>query len=221
MSLPITKRDFLYRPPTNPISILHADTDILIVSKPAGLLSVPGKTEPDCLEARLRDQFSDSLTVHRLDMATSGLMVFARNKNAQRHLGLQFEKRVLKKTYIADVWGSLHPEKGTVDLPLICDWNHRPRQKVCFINGKTAQTEWEVMTRSERSTRVLLKPLTGRSHQLRVHMQSLGHPIWGDRIYAPDDAFYSADRLRLHALTLHLRHPTGGAWHKFTDPCPF
>lgn len=216
-----TARKFIYNPPNAPLHYIHTDADILIVSKPAGLLSVPGKSEPDCLEARVKADYADALTVHRLDMATSGLMVFARNKNAQRHLGLQFEKRQLEKTYIATVTGLVNEDTGLIDLPLICDWPNRPRQMVCFERGKAAQTHWKVLERAQNSSRMELTPKTGRSHQLRVHMLSLGHAILGDRIYATDEDFLRADRLLLHAQVLRLRHPVGGMWHEFTDPCPF
>lgn len=215
------QRDFTYSPSNAPLNYLYFDADILIVSKPAGLLSVPGKSKPDCLEARVKVDFEDALTVHRLDMATSGLMVFARNKKAQRHLGLQFEKRQLQKTYIAVVTGSVKKDTGIIDLPLICDWPNRPRQMVCFERGKVAQTHWSVLEREAHASRMELTPKTGRSHQLRVHMLSLGHAIIGDRLYANDEDFLRADRLLLHAQGLRLRHPTGGAWHDFMDPCPF
>jgi len=214
-------REFIYAPPTAPLEYIHQDDDLLIVNKPAGLLSVPGKHAPDCLEARIKVDFPNALTIHRLDMATSGVMVFALNKNAQRHVGLQFEKRQLEKVYIACVSGRVSDDAGAIDLPLICDWPNRPRQKVCFENGKPAQTEWSVTERKDDMTRVKLAPKTGRSHQLRVHMLSLGHPIIGDRIYANDIDFGRADRLLLHAETLRLRHPIGGAWHEFLSPCPF
>lgn len=214
-------REFIYAPPTAPLEYIHQDDDLLIVNKPAGLLSVPGKHAPDCLETRIKVDFPNALTIHRLDMATSGVMVFALNKNAQRHVGLQFEKRQLEKVYIACVSGRVSDDAGAIDLPLICDWPNRPRQKVCFENGKPAQTEWSVTERKDDMTRVKLAPKTGRSHQLRVHMLSLGHPIIGDRIYANDIDFGRADRLLLHAETLRLRHPIGGAWHEFLSPCPF
>lgn len=215
------KRTFIYAPTQEPLTYIYTDDDIIIVEKPSGLLSVPGKTEPDCLEARIRKDYPESLTVHRLDMATSGLMVFARNANAQRHIGLQFEKRMTEKTYIARVWGQVKNDKGEIDLPLITDWPNRPRQMVCHERGKPSLTEWQVLERKENTTRVELYPKTGRSHQLRVHMLAIGHVILGDRLYADEEAFLAAPRLQLHAHKLKLRKPTGGEWAEFISPCPF
>lgn len=215
------KRPFTYDPPQNPLSYLYIDDDIIIVEKPSGLLSVPGKTEPDCLEARIKTDYAEALTVHRLDMATSGLMVFARTPHAQRHLGLQFEKRIIEKTYIARVTGHISKDDGTIDLPLITDWPNRPKQMVCHENGKPSQTTWHVIEREKAATRVLLTPKTGRSHQLRVHMLAIGHAILGDRLYASDDVFSQASRLQLHAQKLKLRRPTGGEWVEFESKCPF
>lgn len=217
----MTPRAFTYAPPKAPLSIAYQDADIIAVDKPSGLLSVPGKTEPDCAEARVRAAFPEALTIHRLDMATSGILVFARNANAQRHIGLQFEKRMVEKHYTARVAGHLVGESGHVNLPLICDWPNRPRQMVCFENGKSAQTDWAVTAREDGATRVSLHPKTGRSHQLRVHMCALGHPILGDRIYADDVNFARAERLQLHAEHLRLRKPTGGDWIEITAKCPF
>lgn len=215
------KRPFTYAPAQEPLNYLHTDDDIIIVEKPSGLLSVPGKTEPDCLEARIRDDYPESLTVHRLDMATSGLMVFARNANAQRHIGLQFEKRMTEKTYLARVWGNVKSDKGVVNLPLITDWPNRPRQMVCQEQGKPSLTHWKVLEREKTATRLVLYPKTGRSHQLRVHMLAIGHVILGDRLYADEEAFNAAPRLQLHAHKLKLRKPTGGDWVEFESPCPF
>lgn len=215
------KREFVYAPPKAPLSYIFTDDDLIIVEKPSGLLSVPGKTEPDCLEARIRADFPEALTVHRLDMATSGVMVFARNANAQRHIGLQFEKRMTEKTYLARVWGQLAKDEGQIDLPLITDWPNRPRQMICHERGKTSLTEWKVIGREDAATRVELYPKTGRSHQLRVHMLTIGHPILGDRLYAPENAYEAAPRLQLHAHKLKLRKPTGGDWIEFVSPCNF
>ena len=215
------KRTFIYAPTQEPLTYIYTDDDIIIVEKPSGLLSVPGKTEPDCLEARIRKDYPESLTVHRLDMATSGLMVFARNANAQRHIGLQFEKRMTEKTYVARVWGCMEQDTGTIDLPLITDWPNRPRQMVCHERGKPSLTEWQVLGRKENTTRVELYPKTGRSHQLRVHMLAMGHFILGDRLYADEEAYLAAPRLQLHAHKLKLRKPTGGEWAEFISPCPF
>lgn len=203
------------------IDVLYSDDDLLFIDKPAGLLSVPGKTEPDCVERRLREQFPEALTVHRLDMATSGVMIFARNKPAQRHIGLQFERRHLAKSYIAIVDGVIIEDTGHIDLPLRADWPNRPLQMVCFEEGRASQTDWRVLERYEDRTRLELTPLTGRSHQLRVHLKAIGHTILGDEFYAAGDVLAASDRLLLHAHTLSLFKPTGGERVTITSPLPF
>jgi len=213
---------FTYQPPTGALSVVHQDADILVLNKPSGLLSVPGKAtaHKDCLEARAKAAFPEALLVHRLDMDTSGLMIFAMNKAAQRHLGLQFERRHVAKTYEALVWGQ--PEDaGKVDLPLIVDWPNRPLQMVDHERGKKAHTAWEVMARTPTHARLRLLPTTGRSHQLRVHMLAIGHVILGDRFYATGEARAAAPRLCLHARGLAIFHPTGGARLAFHASCPF
>jgi len=215
---------FHHVPPANPpLTVLHCDDDLLVLSKPSGLLSVPGKAPAlaDCLERRARDAYPGALLVHRLDRDTSGIMLMARNPKAQRHLGLQFERRMTLKTYIARVWGNVDGEKGCVDAPIACDWPNRPKQMIDPENGRPAQTEWMVMEREAQATRLMLRPLTGRSHQLRVHMLSLGHPVLGDNFYAHEKALAAADRLQLHALELTIRHPADGRFCTFRDPCPF
>jgi len=211
-----------YAPPQEPLRVLHDDHEIVAVEKPAGLLSVPGKGAhlADCLLARVKEAFPTALLVHRLDRDTSGVMVFALSPHAQRHLGLQFEKRQVKKTYVARVYGNLTPEKGTVDLPLILDWPNRPRQMVCHRTGRPAVTDWRVLRHGPDETRVRLMPRTGRSHQLRVHMQALGHPILGDPFYA-EGAARDFPRLMLHSEELRLRHPDGGAGVRFRSKPPF
>jgi tRNA pseudouridine32 synthase/23S rRNA pseudouridine746 synthase len=215
---------FEYAPPTEPyLTVLHQDEDILVLDKPSGLLTVPGKAaeHSDCLEKRAQEQFETARIVHRLDMDTSGVVIMAINAAAHRHLGLQFERRHTKKTYIADVYGVMEDESGTVDLPLRCDWPNRPKQMVDFDEGRKATTHWKVLSRGENQTRVELTPITGRSHQLRVHMLELGHPILGDRFYAEGVALEMADRLCLHAQDLSIFHPNGGETMSFHAPCPF
>ncbi len=211
-----------YNPPDVPLDILHHDSALLIVNKPAGLLSVPGKDpgKEDCLIDRLRRVFPEVLLVHRLDCDTSGVMVFALTKAAQGHLGQQFEKRQTKKVYLARLWGLLEPKEGTVDLPLCVDWPNRPRQHVNHEQGKPAVTDWRVQRHDGKTTRVRLMPLTGRSHQLRVHMLSLGHPILGDPIYATGEAL-DYPRMMLHAESLRLRHPETGKSLTYSAPGPF
>ena len=214
--------EFTYTPPDVPLRIIYEDRAILVADKPSGLSSVPGKTEgrADCLETRLRRAYPGTLLVHRLDCDTSGVMVFARNKAAQGFLGQEFEQRRTKKTYVARVFGDLQPDSGQVDLPIGVDWPNRPRQMVDAVNGRAAVTDWVVLGRDAGETRVRLFPLTGRSHQLRVHMLSLGHPILGDPIYATGAAS-AFPRLMLHAETLGLHHPDSGEWVTFSAPCPF
>ncbi|WP_300517972.1 RluA family pseudouridine synthase [Aliiroseovarius sp.] len=211
-----------YCPPDTPLDILHQDHELLIVNKPSGLLSVPGRGAhlADCLIARIQAVFPETLLVHRLDRDTSGVMVFAMTPHAQRHLGLQFEKRQVKKVYVARVYGEVEAGEGTVDLPLIVDWPNRPRQHVDHENGKPAVTDWKVAKRGVGETRMRLFPQTGRSHQLRVHMKELGHPILGDPFYATGPAL-EAPRLMLHAESLRLRHPDGGRGMTFKAKCPF
>lgn len=217
--------DFVYDPPSDPLDILHHDAELLIVNKPSGLLSVPGKGEhlSDCLLARVQAVFPDALLVHRLDMETSGVIAFGMTPHAQRHLGLQFEKRQVRKQYVARVHGRVEGDSGTIDLPLATDWPNRPRQQVDHENGRAAITNWKVIRREgpDGPTRLRLNPETGRSHQLRVHMLALGHPILGDRLYATGAALAAADRLQLHAETLRLRHPDGGRGMTFRAACPF
>lgn len=214
--------DFVYNPPDVPLEILFQDDQIIVANKPSGLLSVPGKLEgrADCLVSRLQAAHWDTLLVHRLDCDTSGVMIFARTKQAQGFLGQEFEKRRAKKTYIARVWGQLTPDEGHVDLPLCADWPNRPRQMVDHVNGRPAQTDWKVIDRDAETTRVRLFPLTGRSHQLRVHMLAMGCPILGDPIYATGKA-REFPRLMLHAESLTLHHPATHQLVTFTAPCPF
>lgn len=213
---------FIYSPPDDPLDIIHEDHELILVNKPAGLLSVPGKGEhlADCLIARLTTAFPEALLVHRLDMDTSGVMIFARTPHAQRHLGLQFEKRQTKKTYIARVWGHVAEKEGHIDLPLIVDWPNRPLQHVNFETGKPAQTDWRRVRIEGETTRMRLYPKTGRSHQLRVHMREIGHPILGDPFYATGAA-RDFPRLMLHAESLKVRHPDGGKGMLFRAPVPF
>jgi len=211
-----------YAPPQDPLVILHHDHEVILVDKPSGLLSVPGKGEDlaDCLIARIRAVFPEVLLVHRLDRDTSGVMIFALTPHAQRHLGLQFENRQTKKTYVARVWGEMTEREGTVDLPIIVDWPNRPLQMVDPVNGRPAQTDWRVVRAGDGETRVRLMPRTGRSHQLRVHMLALGHPILGDPFYTKGAA-RDYPRLMLHSETLQFRHPDGGKGMRITAPCPF
>jgi tRNA pseudouridine32 synthase/23S rRNA pseudouridine746 synthase len=194
--------------------IVHADARLVVVDKPAGLLSVPGRTEPDCASARVQAIYPDALIVHRLDQATSGLLLFARGPEAQRELSADFAGRLVGKTYVAVVAGRLEGE-GLIDLPLGADWPNRPRQQVDLEHGKPSQTRWRVLAYEAGHTRVALEPLTGRSHQLRVHLAHLGHAILGDALYAAPAIAAASPRLLLHASELRI----GG--HHFVCPPEF
>jgi tRNA pseudouridine32 synthase/23S rRNA pseudouridine746 synthase len=202
--------------------IVFADADLLIVSKPAGLLSVPGRLPEnhDNLTGRLQAIYPDALNVHRLDQVTSGLMVYARNKAAQAALSRQFALRQIGKRYTALVQGLVAQDAGEVALPLICDWPNRPRQIVHHELGKAAHTRWQVLARHDdeaQQSRMALEPVTGRSHQLRVHMAEIGHPIVGDDFYGAAPAA----RVMLHASFLSLTHPSTGQSLNWEDAAPF
>ena len=213
-----------YSPPTSPyLQILFQDEHILLLNKPSGLLSVPGKAaeHKDSLQYRAQRVYPTATIVHRLDMATSGILLMAMNKAAHRHISKQFELRQTAKSYAARVFGQVQGDKGTVDLPLICDWPNRPKHKVDHQDGKSAQTHWQVLQRNEDNTYLELTPITGRSHQLRVHMLSLGHPILGDGFYAHEQALGMATRLQLHAQSLSFMHPHSEKWLNFHSKPPF
>jgi tRNA pseudouridine32 synthase/23S rRNA pseudouridine746 synthase len=210
-----------YDPPEGPLAILHDDHQIVVLDKPAGLLSVPGKGAhlADCLLARVRAVFPTALLVHRLDRDTSGVMVFALTPLAQRHLGWQFEERRVKKTYLARLWGETAAREGRIDLALKVDWPNRPRQMVA-ADGRPALTRWRALCCAGGETRARLTPETGRSHQLRVHMAAIGHPILGDPFYAQGPA-RDFPRLMLHSESLTIRHPDGGRRLRFAAAAPF
>lgn len=209
---------------TSDIDLLHVDEALIVVRKPPGLLSVPGRgpERADCVSARVQRHLPDAMVVHRLDMATSGLLLMARGAQAQRRLSVAFAERRVAKRYTAVVAGWIAADRGEVELPLICDWPNRPRQIVDLVQGKPALTRWQVVSRdAAMTTRVALEPVTGRSHQLRVHLQSIGHPIVGDELYAPVPWQQAASRLLLHACHLQLEHPASGQWLTFSDPATF
>lgn len=212
-----------YNPPTDALEILFEDEHIIAVNKPANLLSVAGR-EPhlaDCLESRLHDIYPGIQVVHRLDHATSGVIIFARTKAARRALGIQFEKRETAKTYIAEVWGHVAAARGYVDVPIIVDWEKKPKQRVSFKYGKPSRTYFTVLERREDTTYMRLEPYTGRTHQLRVHTLVMGYPIIGDRFYATGNALAAADRLHLHSAELTVTHPDTGERISFRTEPPF
>jgi len=213
-----------YNPPVIPyLDIIFQDDHILVLNKQSGLLSVPGKHDhlKDCLERRVRSVYPTATTIHRLDMATSGLLIMALNRPAHGHIGRQFERRQIKKTYIARVFGKVNDDEGSIDLPLRCDWPNRPKQMVDFDNGRKALTHWKILDRKEKETRLKLMPVTGRSHQLRVHTLAIGHPILGDEFYAHEEALSMAARLQLHAYEIELHHPHYKEKISFRAPLPF
>lgn len=209
------------------MQILYQDQHLVVVDKPSGMLSAPGSLD-ECVLWQLEKQFPFVGLIHRLDQATSGVMVFALNKKAQSHLGNQFQYRETFKIYEALVHGTLPKIKGNIDLPLRCDWPNRPRQEV-HPEGKNALTQWQCTEHLEKevnghlvkASRVLLIPHTGRSHQLRVHMMAMGHPILGDYFYAKDEALEAAPRLQLHAQSLFINHPITEQRMRFYSKAPF
>ncbi len=207
------------------IAVLYADEALLVLNKPAGLLSVPGRgpDKQDCLTSRVQAAFPGALTVHRLDMSTSGLMLMVRGLSVQRDLQRQFERREVNKTYIALVDGRIPPPRGEIDLPLINDWPNRPRQKVDHAQGKPSLTRYQVLEYDPQAkiSRLELQPVTGRSHQLRVHLQAVGHAILGDPLYASAPVQRKAPRLLLHAESIGLRHPISNEFVVYHCPTPF
>ena len=201
------------------------DEHLLVLDKPAGLLAVPGrgKDKQDCLSARAQALWPDALVVHRLDMATSGLFLMGRGLHMQRVLSRAFAERQVHKRYEAVVAGTLAEPgaQGVIALPLVADWPNRPRQKVDAEHGRPSETRWTVLAQDGDSTRVALEPVTGRSHQLRVHLQAAGHPILGDALYAPPEVVQRASRLLLHASALQLAHPATGEPLAFASKVPF
>jgi tRNA pseudouridine32 synthase / 23S rRNA pseudouridine746 synthase len=204
------------------IELIYADEQIVVVNKPSGLLSVPGRgpDKQDCVVSRLQQDFPTVRVVHRLDCATSGLMVLALDADSHRELSRQFHDREVNKRYEALVFGGMEDEQGEVDQPLMTDWPNRPRQMISE-DGKAALTHYTCLSRSAEQSRVDLKPITGRSHQLRVHMLYTGHPILGDGLYAHDEALQASERLCLHARYLSVTHPVSRECLEFTSAVPF
>ena len=204
---------------------MYVDEHVLVLDKPAGLLAVPGRGEDkqDCLAARAQRLWPDALVVHRLDMATSGLFLMGRGLHVQRVLSRAFAERQVAKRYEAVVAGRLGApgEQGVIDLPLGPDWPNRPQQQVDPEHGRPSTTRWRVLAGDEQCTRVELEPVTGRTHQLRVHLLAIGHPILGDALYAPAPVRARSPRLLLHATQLQLAHPASGEPLAFHSSAPF
>jgi tRNA pseudouridine32 synthase/23S rRNA pseudouridine746 synthase len=204
---------------------VYVDEQVLVLDKPAGLLAVPGRGEDkqDCLSLRALQLWPDALVVHRLDMATSGLFLMARGAEMQRRLNRVFEQREVAKRYEAVVTGHVAADAGTIQAPIGADWPDRPRQKVDAEHGRPSVTHWQVLARDAEAgrTRLALEPVTGRTHQLRVHLQSIGHPILGDSLYASPAVEALAPRLLLHATRLQLAHPATGESLVLASPAPF
>lgn len=202
---------------------LFEDEALLAFDKPAGLLAVPGRgaDKQDCLWHRVRERWPDALVVHRLDMATSGLMLFARGEEMQRRLSRAFASRQVDKRYLALVAGRMPAAQGRIELPLAADWPQRPRQQVDRVHGKASVTVWQALAFDEQRqvSRLMLQPLTGRTHQLRVHLAAIGHPILGDALYAP--SALHGGRLMLHARALQFTHPLDGRTLQLHCPPPF
>ena len=204
------------------IRIVYSDHELLVVDKPTRLLSQPGVgiDKKDSLITRLNLIYPTARIVHRLDWETSGLMVIALNAASHRALSIQFQERQTAKTYIAVVHGHLAKAQGSVDAPLAANWNDKPRQ-IVTAEGRPSLTHWRCLGFEGENSRVELKPVTGRSHQLRVHMLHIGHPMLGDGLYAPEEVFAAAPRLLLHAAELGFTHPTRGDWMLHQSPVPF
>jgi len=205
------------------LRIVYSDEWLIVLDKPSGLLAVPGlgPENQDNLASRVQQEYPGARVVHRLDRDTSGLIIFALDPQAQRHLSRQFHDRLVEKTYYAVVRGCPEHDSGQIELPMRKDFEHPPRHRVDLAVGRAAVTRWRVCQRHPDRTRVELTPLTGRSHQLRLHMQQLGHPILGDKLYATEETLALADRLLLHAARLGLEHPSTGARISLTSECPF
>ena len=213
------------RPAEPSLCVVYADDAIVVLDKPSGLLSVPGRgpDKQDCLSARVVAQFADALVVHRLDMATSGLIVMALGAHAQRTLSEAFSNRTVTKCYEAVVHGAVAATTDdwrVIDLPIAVDWPNRPLRVINLETGKPSKTRLQLRSFDplRNTSTVLLEPLTGRTHQLRVHLKAIGHPILGDALYAPPDVVAMAQRLRLHACALGFAHPVSGVHMQFSSP---
>jgi tRNA pseudouridine32 synthase / 23S rRNA pseudouridine746 synthase len=207
----------------NGFEIVYRDESLIVLDKPTGLLAVPGRGPDlqDCLSARIQAIFPTALVVHRLDRDTSGLMLMALTASAQRELSRQFAERTTEKRYVAVVFGCLEVDTGKIDLPMRKDFDRPPRHKIDVEQGKLAETCWSVLERLDDRSRLEVRPLTGRSHQIRLHLATIDHPILGDKLYATEEALGMAPRLLLHSESLTISHPVDGRRMTWTARCPF
>lgn len=207
------------------VGIIFEDEHLLLVNKPAFLLSVPGRgpLNKDSVLSRLNEQYGEVFLLHRLDLDTSGIMVFAKTRLAQKHIARGFQKRAIHKRYVAVVNGIMNDKTGSINLPIAPDWDNRPRNKIDYDEGKEAITHWQVLEQdtAKQTTRLLLTPITGRSHQLRLHTKAIGHPILGCDLYAPPNVEAMSPRLLLHACELGFHHPITDKWTLYTSAVPF
>lgn len=220
----LTKPLLNYSPSQYPqFEVVYKDDDLIVFNKPSGLLTVPGKADEhkDSLQTRVQRVWPQATIVHRLDMATSGLLIMALHKQSHREISRQFELRKVQKTYFARVLGIPKKPQGNIDFPLICDWPNRPKQMVDFQRGKPAFTHWELISHNNTSSLIKLRPSTGRSHQLRVHMLAIGHAILGDKLYACEQGKALSERLCLHAQSITFLHPITTAKLHFEIPFEF
>jgi len=214
-----------YTPPLhNGLEILYHDEYLIIINKPSGLLSVPGRgiEKSDCLLSRVKIEYPNADIVHRLDMPTSGIIIFSLQTDIQKSLSKLFEQKKINKRYIAKVYGELECNSGIINLPLIADWPNRPKQKVDFMSGKPSKTKYELIsTDANFNSLVKLVPVTGRSHQLRVHMAALGNPVLGDALYGNDESREASSRLLLHAENISFIHPASNVEININCPADF
>jgi tRNA pseudouridine32 synthase/23S rRNA pseudouridine746 synthase len=217
------QQPYIVPPCDESVDILYADEHLLFIRKPHFLLSIPGRhpANQDCVINRIRESHPSASIVHRLDLDTSGIMVVPLNAEVHAHISRQFQERQVEKNYIAVVYGQVAEDRGEINLPIAPDWANRPRQKICHDRGKASLTRFEVLHREPDRTRVVLKPRTGRSHQLRLHLAAVGHPIIGCDLYAHEPALAMSPRLLLHASYLGFTHPASGCWIEQSSPPEF
>lgn len=216
---------YVAKPCQAPLVTLHVDADIIVIDKPSGLYTIPGRgpENADSAITRLQLDYPEAIIIHRLDLDTSGLLVVPRTFRGRSTLSRQIRERTMQKVYEAIVWGLVADDSGSIDLPLERDMANRPRMKIDHVAGKSSLTHYSVIARDEtrQRTHLRLTPVTGRQHQLRMHLASIGHPILGCDLYAHAAAYRAMPRLMLHATTLGFAHPASSAWFSISSPAPF